>query len=236
MRPGRGDITTTRSDRNTASAIEWVTNSTVLRGLAGEVALAPDAQQLERHVVARHGVERAERLVHQQQRRVEQQGAAQRGALLHAARQLARQLVAEARRGPPCRGARRARLQARRRPCRRARPAAARSAGSSATSAAPAPGRPCRRRRSAARTARPATVTVPAVAGRSPATMRSRVDLPQPLGPDQRDELAGADAQRDAGERLDRAARRLVCHADPVEADQFPSHLDAGYCRASRPW
>ena len=44
-----------------------------------------------------------------------------------------------------------------------------------------------------ARTARPATVTVPTVAGRSPATMRSRVDLPQPLGPDQRDELARAD-------------------------------------------
>ena len=32
-------------------------------------------------------------------------------------------------------------------------------------------------------TSRPSTETVPAVAGRSPATMRSRVDLPQPLGP-----------------------------------------------------
>ncbi|WP_219805775.1 DUF6421 family protein, partial [Ralstonia pickettii] len=28
MRPGRGDITTTRSERNTASGIEWVTNTT----------------------------------------------------------------------------------------------------------------------------------------------------------------------------------------------------------------
>ena len=28
MRPGRGLITTTRSDRNTASGIEWVTNTT----------------------------------------------------------------------------------------------------------------------------------------------------------------------------------------------------------------
>ncbi len=30
MRPGRGDITTMRVDRNTASGIEWVTNTTVL--------------------------------------------------------------------------------------------------------------------------------------------------------------------------------------------------------------
>ncbi len=32
-------------------------------------------------------------------------------------------------------------------------------------------------------TVRPATVTVPIVAGLRPATMRSSVDLPQPLGP-----------------------------------------------------
>ena len=32
-------------------------------------------------------------------------------------------------------------------------------------------------------TLRSATVTVPSVAGLSPATMRSKVDLPQPLGP-----------------------------------------------------
>src|SRR5262249_31408147 len=31
MRPGRGVITSTRSARNTASEVEWVTNSTVLR-------------------------------------------------------------------------------------------------------------------------------------------------------------------------------------------------------------
>ena len=30
MRPGRGDITTTRSDRYTASGIEWVTNTTLV--------------------------------------------------------------------------------------------------------------------------------------------------------------------------------------------------------------
>ena len=31
IRPGRGDMTTIRVDRKTASGIEWVTNSTVLR-------------------------------------------------------------------------------------------------------------------------------------------------------------------------------------------------------------
>ena len=30
MRPGRGDITTTRSDRYTASGIEWVTKTTLV--------------------------------------------------------------------------------------------------------------------------------------------------------------------------------------------------------------
>ena len=30
MRPGRGDITTTRSDRYTASGMEWVTKTTVV--------------------------------------------------------------------------------------------------------------------------------------------------------------------------------------------------------------
>ena len=39
MRPGRGVITTTRSDRNTASALECVTNNTVSRGL-----LLPDGE------------------------------------------------------------------------------------------------------------------------------------------------------------------------------------------------
>ena len=65
IRPGRGDITTTRVDRNTASAIEWVTNMTVVAGAL------PDLEQLEVHPLAGHLVERPERLVHQQDRRVE---------------------------------------------------------------------------------------------------------------------------------------------------------------------
>ena len=84
IRPGRGDITTTRSDRYTASGIEWVTNTTVVAGLAA------DPQQLGLHVLAGHLVERAERLVHQQQRGMRGQRAGDRDALLHAARQLPR--------------------------------------------------------------------------------------------------------------------------------------------------
>ena len=208
MRPGRGVMTTTRSARNTASGIEWVTNRMVLRA-RGEVALAPDAQQLERHLVARHRVERAERLVHQQERRIEQQRAAERGALLHAARQLARQLL-----GEPVQ-ARHLEQLAGRAPGRRAGPSPASSAGSSTlsrivrhfsstgawkTMPTSAIGRV---------TVRPATVTAPTVAGRSPATMRSRVDLPQPLGPTSATNSPRADREVDAGERLDRAARRL---------------------------
>ena len=54
--------------------------------------------------------------------------------------------------------------------------------------------------------------------------MRSKVDLPQPLGPTSETNSPGADLERNAGEGLDRAARRLVCHADLVEADQLLAH------------
>ena len=58
--------------------------------------LPPDAQQLEVHELARHGVERAEGLVHQEQRRVVDERAGDGHALAHAARQLVRVLVLEA--------------------------------------------------------------------------------------------------------------------------------------------
>ena len=58
IRPGRGLITTTRSASNTASSIEWVMNTTVFLA---------DSQRLEvqAHLLAGEGVERAERLVEQ---------------------------------------------------------------------------------------------------------------------------------------------------------------------------
>ena len=70
-------------------------NTTVLRG--GR----PDAQQLVAHGHARLLVERGERLVHQQHRRVLHQAARDRDALLHAAGQLVRIALAEAVAGRP---------------------------------------------------------------------------------------------------------------------------------------
>ena len=51
----------------------------------GLAALAPDALQLEVHVLAGQRIERAEGLVHQDELGVVQQGSRDRGALLHAA-------------------------------------------------------------------------------------------------------------------------------------------------------
>ena len=62
-------------------------------GLAG---LALDPHQLDIHALARHGVERAERLVHQHDLGIVHQRPADRGALLHAAGQLPGQLLLKA--------------------------------------------------------------------------------------------------------------------------------------------
>ena len=82
IRPGRALMTTTRDERKTASGIEWVTKTTVVPGPL------PDPQHLGVHPLAGHLVERAERLVHQQDGRLEGQRPGDRDALLHAARQL----------------------------------------------------------------------------------------------------------------------------------------------------
>ena len=84
IRPGPGDITTTRSARKIASSIEWVTKSTVKPGAR------PDLQQLVLQLLAGHGVERAERLVHQHDLGVVGEHARDRDALLHAAGELVR--------------------------------------------------------------------------------------------------------------------------------------------------
>ena len=90
IRPGRGLITTTRDERNTASEIECVTKTTVER------ETLPDREQLEVEALARHLVECAERLVHQQKRGLERESARDRRTLLHAAGELPGMVVAEA--------------------------------------------------------------------------------------------------------------------------------------------
>ena len=89
IRPGRALMTTTRVERKTASGIEWVTKMIVVAGPL------PDPEQLEVHPLAGHLVERPERLVHQDERRVERERAGDRRALLHAARELPGVVLAE---------------------------------------------------------------------------------------------------------------------------------------------
>ncbi len=101
IRPGRGVITITWSDRNTASGTLWVMNSTVMRrSLQMRCRSSTSWSRVER-------VERAERLVHQELGRIVDQRPADRDALAHAAGQLVRILVLEA--GEPDRGEQRAR-------------------------------------------------------------------------------------------------------------------------------
>ena len=91
-RSGRAPATSrrTRSDRKIASSTEWVTKITV------SPVRCPDLQQLVLQLLARHRVERAERLVHQQELGIVGEHARDRDALLHAARELVRIGVGEA--------------------------------------------------------------------------------------------------------------------------------------------
>ena len=100
-RPGRADMTTTRSPRKTASEMLCVMSMMVLR------LRLPDALQLEVHALARQGIERAERLVHQQDLRIARQRTADAGALLHAAGQLIRIAMRRNRRARSSRAAHR---------------------------------------------------------------------------------------------------------------------------------
>ena len=89
MVPGRAENTATRSARNTASPRLWVTNTMVLSA----------ARQQHRKVLAQdHAgllVERAERLVHQQDRGLQAERTRERRALAHAAGQLRRIMLGE---------------------------------------------------------------------------------------------------------------------------------------------
>ena len=84
MRPGRAVITAMRSPSRIASSIEWVMNTMVLRSSGPLHQL----QQLLLQNFAGLRVERGERLVHQQDRRVDGERADEADALLHAAGEL----------------------------------------------------------------------------------------------------------------------------------------------------
>ena len=184
-----------------------------------------DRLQLDLQRLAQLRVERAEWLVEQQNRRVQDEGARERDALLLATRELRRPPLARARRAGPLRAPsatrsciscslRRGAGAARRRRCRRRRGAGrARSSGrpcSPCACAAASP--PCR---SPSSRMRP-------LSGRSkPAIRRSVVVLPQPDGPSSEKNSPGVDLQVDAVDRGDVGEAlpqldeldRAVCHA-----------------------
>jgi hypothetical protein len=198
---------------------------------AGDRGLAPHAQQLEVHLVARHGVQRAERLVHQEQRRIEQQRAAEGRALLHAAGELARALGGEVFEPDEAQQLRRALVIA-----PRVAPRQLRGEQDVLEHAAPVQqhrrlehhpdlgdGAPDRMVRD-----------LHAARGRraQPGHDAEQRRLAAARGTDERDELAARDGEGDVAEGFDRAGRRLVRHADPVEDDQRPRWISgaAGRC------
>ena len=109
------DSSTTRSARRAASRTLCVTNRTVKR------PVCPEPLELVVQHVAGHRVERAERLVHQQDVGVLRERAGERDPLAHAAGQLVRPLVGEVRRGAPGRAAASARWRVRVAPAARPR-------------------------------------------------------------------------------------------------------------------
>ena len=134
MRPGRRLITSTRSDRVTASSRSWVISSAVLPARFKRLRQLA----LQHHAGLR--VDRRERLVEQQHRRIDRERARQRHALPHAAGQLMRIVVGEFRElevfqerlRAPLAARPRARPGFRRRTSRSRRPSATAAAGPSA--------------------------------------------------------------------------------------------------------
>ena len=234
IRPAR--ITATRSPTASASSWSWVTNT----------AGVPVERRIVDDVVADLGaqvrVEAGERLVEQQQRRPGRERPGQRHPLAFAARQLVRVAVAVAGRARPGRASRRPR---RRRGGRRAH-RSRRCRPPSGAGTGRAPGTPARR--GGARAARdrwpssttsPPSSIVPVSVGCSPATMRSSVDLPQPLGPTSASsscvgrasnvDLVDGDRRRRSASTPRRRARRVDGHRRahaPVEPPRQQEHGD----------
>ena len=156
--------------------MSWVTNSTVLP------VLVPDAQQFVLQRLARHRVERAEGLVHQQHLGIDRQRAGERHALALAARQLVRVpvgVVGEADQRQRLAGA----VAAARRGAGRSAPARTPRWRARAARAAAAPSWNTSATGSTAPAVAGAILTVPALGLARSAITRSSVDLPTPDGP-----------------------------------------------------
>ena len=175
-------MTATRSPTVSASAWSWVTNR------AGVPVQAEDVGDLGAQPTAEVGVEAGERLVEQHQAGPRGEGAGQRDPLALAARQLVRVAAAVAGQPDDLQPLRRTRWPDRARDGRAARRRCCRPPSGGGTGRAPGtrgrcggpPDRPGGTPSST--TASPMRI-VPASTWASPATSRSSVDFPQPLGP-----------------------------------------------------
>ena len=181
--------------------------------LGGELAARPQLEQLAAEVLGGEDVERAERLVHEQDVRLDDQRAGEAHALAHAAGELLgvggleaveADQVDRAERAPGALGAP---------ACRAPRGRARRSAGRSARAAARSSGRPCRRRGWCRRTAARGRARRPPLGGISPAMQRSSVDLPEPERPSSATISPSRTSQVDALQhgQLAVAGRRTSC-------------------------
>ena len=172
----------------------------------GRARLRPDAEQLQVEALARHLVERAERLVHQQQRGREREGARDRHALLHPSRELPRMVPLEPGELDELEHVLDARQPASRDPSRASRAAARCSSRPCASRRGRAPGTRFRSRGRAAPACR-LPVDGDVALGRldDVADDAQQRRLAAPRRPDQRDELAALDLEVDALERSDTA-------------------------------
>ena len=196
----------------------------------------PEPQQLEVEALAAQRVERAERLVEQQDLGLEREGAGERDPLARAAGQLGRAVaddpgierdeVDRARRGAAA---------------RRSGGQPASSSGYVMLSAAVRHGssrgswktRPIRG--SGPLTGVAVERDRPRSGASSPAMTRSSVDLPQPFGPDEGDDPATGDVEVDAVEdRQATAVARRERQVDPVDADRAAGRSSAVDAAAAR--
>ena len=200
----------------------------------GRAERLPDREQLEVQPLARHLVERAERLVHQQQRRLERERARDRDALLHAARQLPRMVVAEGAELDEVEHLARRARGAGRGPSRASRAAVRCSSRRCASRRARRPGRRSRSRGRSRAWCAGLPLTVDAA--------RSRLDqvadhaqqrrLPAAGRADQRHELAGCELEVDVLERRDVPARERL--RDAAETETTKSLMRRAPVRGAR--
>ena len=185
IRPGREDSRTTRWASRTASRTLCVTNRT------DSARLRPDPGQLVVQHVPGDGVERGERLVHQQQLAVLGERAGQRHALPHAAGQLVHPLAVRALQPHQRRAARSASRAALRLAAPRAAAGPVRcSCPRSATGTGRAPG-------TSGPAGRPVRRWCPAVGLVQPRDQVEQRGLAAARGPQEADELAGRDIEGD---------------------------------------